>query len=187
MATLDELMDQVRARMGELLSGGQPTRDTALLLADLEEEQDRRARADEKLTQRVTGLAGDANRVSSFAALPGAAVLGRPLPAGLDDRAGVPRSHREPTEAERERGVVVAYSNAHPTFYRAVIDRLRDEEKFRIETQHGNFEMTRAEFETALPAMARSNSYQRGTDTAPGAARYVTGRVPQTIERFRVA
>ena len=59
-------------------------------------------------------------------------------------------------------------------------------EKFRIETQHGMFEMTREEFETALPAMVRSASYQRGTDSAPGAARYVTGHVPQGIKQFQV-
>ena len=180
--TLDELIERARARLTDLLAGGAATRDTALLLADLEEEQGRREQVDRRFAARAQSLDTPRAAVSAGSSR----VLDRVLPAGLDDRAGIPRSHRSPNDEESARGVVIAYSNANPTFYRAVIERLLSGEKFRLETQHGTFEMTREEFEAALPAMVRSASYQRGTDGAPGAARYVTGRVPKSIERFRV-
>ena len=179
--SLDQLITGVRVRLSKLLASGAATRETARLLADLEEEQARRDQIDDRLRSRTAALeSGPAVEASATS------VLDRPLPAELDDRAGVPRSHRPPTDDERVRGVVVSYANANPTFYRALIDRLQPGEKFRIETAQGTFEMTRDEFETALPAMARSASYQHGTDGAPGAARYVTGRVPRAIDRYRV-
>jgi hypothetical protein len=187
MTSLDEMIATVRGRMVELLNSGQKTRETALVLADLEEELERRARVDERLAGRVNALgqAFPPSR-SDAGSLMGPTILDRPLPAGLDDRAGFPRSHRPPSATEAARGVAIAYASHSPTFYRALIERLRPGEKFRLETQFGAFEMTRGEFETALPSMVRSNSYQQGTDGAPGAARYVTGRVPRTIEQYRV-
>jgi hypothetical protein len=180
--TLDELIFRIRTRLTDLLASGAATRDTALLLADLEEEHGRREQMDQRLVARADALDTPRDGVTAGTS----PVLDRPLPARLDDRAGIPRTHRAPNDEERSRGVAIAYANANPTFYRALIERLLPGEKFRLETQHGTFEMTREEFEMALPAMVRSASYQRGTDGAPGAARYVTGRVPQTIERFRV-
>jgi hypothetical protein len=180
--TLVNLMGQTRDRMAELLTNGSATRDTALLLADLEEEQARRDQIDQRFLARSRALSGAA---SSEAATLG--FIDRELPADLDSRAGVPRTHRAPTKAEQSRGVAVAYSTSNPTFYRAVIERLLPGEKFRMETKaYGTYEMTRDEFETALPAMVRSASYQRGTDSVPGAARYVTGRAPQSIAKFKV-
>ena len=178
---LDALIKQTRIRLSNLLARGAATRETARLLADLEEEQTRREQIDARLAARAASFEGGA--VSTDRA---ESVLDRPLPPGLDDRAGVPRSHRPPTAGEEARGVVVAYANANPTFYRALIERLRPGEKFRHETPLGTFEMTRDEFEAALRAMVRSASYQRGTDGAPGAARYVTGRVPKPLARYRV-
>ena len=179
--TMDQLIAGVRLRLSKLLANGAPTRETARLLADLEEEQTRRDQIDDKLQARAAAL-----ETAAVTPAGASSVFDRPLPAELDDRAGVPRSHRAPTDDERARGVVVSYTNANPTFYRAVIERLQPGEKFRIETAQGTFEMTRDEFETALPAMARSASYRRGTDGAPGAARYVTARVPRTIDQYRV-
>ena len=179
--SLDQLIAAIRLRLSKLLANGAPTRETARLLADLEEEQTRRHQIDERLRGRAAVLEAGPTEPTDASS-----VFDRPLPADLDGRAGVPRSHRLPSDEERARGVVVSYTNANPTFYRAVIERLQPGEKFRIETAQGTFEMTRDEFETALPAMARSASYRRGTDGAPGAARYVTSRVPKTIDRYRV-
>jgi hypothetical protein len=179
--TLDSLIARIRIRMSDLLASGAVTRDTALLLADLEEEQARRDQIDLRLQERADALNGAGGGSAG-----NPSVLDRPLPAGLDRRAGVPRTLRPPTAEEGARGVVVAWSNTNLTFYRAVIDRLLPDEKFRLETQHGTFEVTRDEFEKAVPSMVRSASYQRRSDAAPGAARYVTGRVPASISKYRI-
>ena len=179
MTNLDDLVARTRSKLTGLLASGAATRETALLLAELEDEQVRRRDFDARAVARLDGTRTVSPVTNS--------VLDRPLPAGLDRRAGVPRSWRPPTADETGRGIAIVYSNANPTFYRAVIERLEADENFRIETQHGAFEMSRAQFEAALPAVVRSDSYQRGTDAAPGAARYVTGRVPQSIERYRDA
>jgi hypothetical protein len=178
---LPTLIRIVRTRMAELLVNGEPTRATALLLVDLEEEEQRRRTIDADLQRRAAAL-GRAD-----VAPPGADVwiLDRPLPEGLDRRAHVPRTGRAPTPAEAARGVVFAYATANPTFYRAVIDRLAPGESFRMETQHGTFEMTRDDFHATLPAITRSASYQHGSDTAPGAARYVVGRAPRSLAALR--
>jgi hypothetical protein len=179
--TIATLTVRIRERMAGLLASGAGTRDTALLLAELEEEQARRDEIDKRLAARADGLVVRQTHKPIVGS-----VLDRALPVGLDRRAGTPRTLRSPNAEELLRGVAIAYSNANLTFYRAVIERLLPGEKFRLETQHGTFEMTRDEFEGAVPAMVRTPSYQRGTAGAPGAARYVTGRVPRSIERFRV-
>jgi hypothetical protein len=180
--TLVNLMKQTRGRMAELLTSGSATRDTALLLADLEEEQAKRDQTDERFLARSRALSGTASSESATLGF-----MDREVPSGLDYRAGVPRTLRMPTDKERDRGVAIVYSVSNPTFYRAVIERLLPGENFRMETKaHGTYEMTRAEFETALPAMVRSDSYQRGTHSVPGAARYVTGRAPQSIAIYKV-
>jgi hypothetical protein len=179
--TLITLISQARSRLTDLLATGAPTRDTALFLADLEEEQMRRTRVDEQLRARADALATPRSRASDRSE-----VLDRPLPTGLDGRAGTPRTHRTPTDDERARGVVIAYASANLTFYRAVNDRLMPGEKLRMETQHGTFEMTRDQFEAAMPAPARSPSYQHGSASTPGKARYVTGHVPRSLQPYRV-
>src|SRR4051794_18586571 len=100
MTQLEELTAEVRRRMAELMTGGHPARDTALLLADLEEEQDRRLQVDRKLATRVAAL-GSAGTASAAATV--ASVFARPLPGGLDARAGIPRSHRTPNADEAAR------------------------------------------------------------------------------------
>ena len=111
----------------------------------------------------------------------------RPLPVGLDQRANIPSDRRESSPEEEARGVAFVYRNANPTFYRAVFDRLEPTEKVRIETgQLGAFELTRQEFEVSCPRIAASQSYTRGADSQPGAARYVIGGVPEGLGQFRV-
>jgi hypothetical protein len=102
----------------------------------------------------------------------------------LDGRATLPRTLRLPTEAERSRGVVVAYATANWTVYRAVIDRLGRNERFRMETQFGNFEMSRGEFERAFSRIVQTASYQTGSPSMPGRCYYVQGPPPQGAEQF---
>jgi hypothetical protein len=98
----------------------------------------------------------------------------------------VPRTWREPDTAEQVRGVAIVYKGINPTWYRSVIERLGPDEKFRMETQYGTFEISRSEFERWFSKMAKTPSYQRGTDGAPGASRYTTSHVTPTLEQFRV-
>lgn len=83
------------------------------------------------------------------------------------------------------RGVVIAYATANPTFYRSVIDRLQPGEKVRnVTSNHKWYEYTREAFERLLPRIAASDSYRKGSKTAPGKARYVTGRPPVAMKEM---
>ena len=82
-------------------------------------------------------------------------------------RATIPRTLRLPTPDEADRGIAIAYSTANFTVYRAVIDRLRPAERFRLETQFGAYEMSRREFEQAFAGIIASRSYRTGSDSMP--------------------
>jgi hypothetical protein len=169
----------VRTDLARLLSEGKPVGDVAKLIADLEQEHDRRGRFDAAIRNRVQAL-----RLTHDESPVSADFLSRPLPEGLDERANTPREVWPPDSEEASRGVVFVYKNANPTFYRAVFDRLAPGERIRMETNHGTLELSREEFETAAPAIAKSKSYMHGTDSAQGAARYVVGRVPASLAGF---
>jgi hypothetical protein len=174
---ISNLIAGVRAVLAERLGRGDPAGDAARLLADLETESGRRASLDELFRSRASAL-------SPSVAEGLASILDRPLPNGLDRRALAPRRPRLPTPEQAERGVVMVYGTANPTFYRAVFERLEPGERIRMETQHGAFEMSRDEFERSFPRIARSASYLEGPPSAPGTARYVVGRAPAVIKQF---
>ena len=152
--------------------------DAARLLADMEAEGTRRAGLDDQFRSRASRLSAPPDDSSD-------SILDRPLPSGLDHRALVPRKPRPPTAEQADRGVVIVYETANPTFYRAVFERLEPGERIRMETQHGAFEMSRDEFEQSFPRIARSASYQEGPPSAPGTARYVVARAPSAIGLYR--
>ena len=92
-----------------------------------------------------------------------------------------PRTLRLPTPEEMTRGLVVAYAPANFTVYRAVIERLRADDRFRMETQVGDYEMSRAEFEDTFWSIVTA-SYRTGSDSMPGRCysfrdRRPTGRI----------
>ena len=97
-----------------------------------------------------------------------------------------PRSLRLPTSGEAAQGIAIAYATANFTVYRAVIDRLRPAEAFRMETRAGVYVMTRSQFEEAFPGIAASSSYRTGSDSMPGRCYYVTGPPPPGADRFRL-
>jgi hypothetical protein len=167
---LTEIATTVRRRMARLLEEEMPTRETARLLAEIEDEQERHERV-------VADLARRADELDSGPAAPTTALPDRPHPPGVDPRAATPwRGGRDVTPAQAARGVVYAYATANPTFFRALIDRLEPGEKVRnITSNHGNFEYSKEEFLATLPDIAASASYRTGTTSAPGACRYVTG------------
>lgn len=170
----------VRLRMAHLLEEDQPARETALLLADIEQEQERHERVVADLARRADELEhGTGTRPGGF--------LERPHPAGVDSRAAKPWKSEFPlTNEQIKRGVVFAYGNANPTFYRAVIDRLAPGERVRnVTTNHGAFEYTRDEFLATLPDIASSNSYTIGTTSAPGACRYTTGTPSPAMRKLQ--
>ncbi len=97
-----------------------------------------------------------------------------------------PRTLRLPTPAETARGIAIAYSTANFTVYRAVVDRLRPGERFRVETQFGAYEIPRQGFETAFPGIVSSSSYRTGSDSMPNRCYYVVGPPPAAGQQFRV-
>lgn len=101
-------------------------------------------------------------------------------------RATFPRTLRTPTPDEGGRGIVIAYAPANFAVYRAVVERLSPDERFRMETQHGVFEMSRAEFESAFAWILSTESYRSGSPSMPGRCYYVQGPPPPGAERFRV-
>lgn len=102
----------------------------------------------------------------------------------LDPRATIPRTLRLPTVEEQRRGVVIAYAPANFAVYRAVIERLAPAERFRIETQFGDYEMSRLEFETAFSWILETDSYRTGSASMPGRCYYVQGPPPIGADRF---
>ena len=106
--------------------------------------------------------------------------------ASFSERATFPRSLRASTQAERQRGIVVAYAPANFAVYRAVIERMQPDERFRMETQHGAFEMSRAEFEREFAWILATDSYRTGSASMPGRCYYVQGPPPAGADRFRV-
>jgi hypothetical protein len=113
--------------------------------------------------------------------------LDRRPSTAIDPRATFPRTLRLPSPDEAARGIAIAYATANFTVYRAVVERLRPAERFRMETQFGAFEMSRAEFEQAFPGIVASASYATGSDSMPGRCYYVQGPPPTGAERFLVA
>jgi hypothetical protein len=99
-----------------------------------------------------------------------------------------PRTLRRPTPDEAARGIKFAHFNKNFTVYRKLIEGIRQEDRFRVETHPKNhgpmvYEMSRADFERTLPHWVSSDSYQwmRGcyyTQTA--------GEPLAELERFRV-
>jgi hypothetical protein len=97
-----------------------------------------------------------------------------------------PRSLRLPTPGEVARGIAIAYATANFTVYRGVVDRLRPAERFRVETQFGAYEMTRAQLEDAFPRIVASRSYRTGSDSMPNKCYYVVGPPPAAAAQFLV-
>jgi hypothetical protein len=54
-----------------------------------------------------------------------------------------------------------------------------------VTTNHDWYEYSRETFESLLPRIAASDPYQKGSETAPDKARYVTGRPPAAIKHMR--
>jgi len=100
-----------------------------------------------------------------------------------------PKTLRRPTPDEAARGVKFAHFNKNFSVYRKLIEDLGPNDRFRVSTRptgHGEkvYEMTRAEFERALPHWVSSPSYNEingcwYTQTA--------GHPPHEIERYLVA
>lgn len=111
--------------------------------------------------------------------------LGR-LPTGDVPRtATVPRTLRLPSPDERKRGIVIAYAPANFAVHRAVIERLQPAERFRMETQFGAFEMSRAEFEREFRHIAETPSYRTGSPSMWGRCYFVQGPPPVGADRFK--
>ena len=91
-----------------------------------------------------------------------------------------------PTPDEAGRGVVIAWAPADSGLYRFVIDRLQPQERFRIETQFGNYEMSAAEFHATFPEIVSSTSYQTGSPAQHGRCVSLLGRRPAAAARFKV-
>jgi hypothetical protein len=104
----------------------------------------------------------------------------------LDPRATFPRALRAPTPVESQRGVVIAYDTANFAVYRAIVERLAPTERFRVETQFGAFEISRAEFERAFSLIVASASYATGSPSMPGRCYYVQGPPPPAAWEFAV-
>ena len=106
--------------------------------------------------------------------------------AGLPTNATIPRSLRMPTPEESRRGVVIAWAPANFGIYRFVIDRLQPQERFRVETQFGNYEMSAAEFDATFPRIVNSSSYQTGSPAQHGPCVYVVEPPPANAGQFKV-
>jgi hypothetical protein len=177
--SISDLIKDTRDELSKRLGAGDPAGEVGRVLAELEDEQTRQERVEGELTERVRALRLPLQPASL-------SLLDRPLPAEVDRHAYIPRSYREPSHAEAEHGVVFVYSTANPTFYRAILERLSAGERIRMETHHGMFELSKEEFESALPGIARSKSYRQGSDSAKGSCTYVISRVPDGLKGFRV-
>lgn len=109
------------------------------------------------------------------------------IPAGdVPASATFPATLRLPTADEAAAGVAVAYRVANFAVYRAVVERLRSGEQFRMETSFGTYVMTREEFEETFPNIVRSASYSTGSPSMPGRCYYVVGPPPAAAARFAV-
>ena len=97
---------------------------------------------------------------------------------GVHPVARFPRTMRAATPDESQRGVVVGYSTANWTVYRAVVERLGPNERFHMETQFGPFEMSRQELEESFPGVVHSESYRTGPPSQPNSCYYVQGPPP---------
>jgi hypothetical protein len=104
----------------------------------------------------------------------------------LPSNASEPRSLRLPTPDEAKRGIVIAWAPANFGMYRAVIERLQPNERFRVETQFGPYEMSAQQFEQTFPNIVASPSYQTGSPRQHGACVYVVGPPPQEANQFKV-
>ena len=102
----------------------------------------------------------------------------------IDARAAFPITLRMPNADEAARGIAIAYATANWTVYRAVIERLRPAERFRMETQFGVYEMSRAEFEREFASIVATASYSTGSPSMLGKCYYVQGPPPRGAERF---
>jgi hypothetical protein len=178
--SIDKTISRLRQRMVIQLERDEAIGEVGRLIADAEEERDRHVVAVAALDERAARLDSDVvpvrKAVQSF--------FDRPRPDGLDGRAARPKA-MELTPDQVARGVVIAFETANPTFLRAVIDRLLPGEKVRnVTTNHKWYEYSRDDFERLLPRIAASDSYQKGSETAPGKARYVTGRPPAAMEQM---
>lgn len=176
-----DLTTKVRAELGRRLKDGQSGGQLGRVLSDLEDEQARRDRVDDELARAVDGVFG-----SIAGPGPASPFTSRPTPVGLDRRATMPRSLREPTVDEAKRGVAVVYDVSNFTVYKAINDRLRPGELFRMETPGRVYEIPIDEFGSAFASIARSKSYQQGSDSAPGTCRYVVGPPPPAAKAYLV-
>ena len=102
-------------------------------------------------------------------------------------RARLPRTLRLPTPEERAHGIAIAYASRNFCVYRALVERLRDGELFRMETQFGAFEMSRVQFEHFFPGIVASTSYRVGPPSDPESCYYVVGPPPGAAYQFRRA
>lgn len=109
---------------------------------------------------------------------------GRVPTSDFSKTATIPRSLRLPTPEEETRGIVIAYAPANFAVYRAVIERLQPAEQFRMETQFGVYEMSRADFERAFAWILETASYSIGSDSMPGRCYYVQGPPPRGSKTF---
>jgi hypothetical protein len=80
---------------------------------------------------------------------------------------------------------VIAWAPANFGIYRFVIDRLQPAERFRVETQFGNYEMSAAEFHGTFPGIVGSASYQTGSPAQHGHCVYVVGPPPAAAAQFK--
>ena len=114
------------------------------------------------------------------------AFMGRMPRNPVPKDATVPRTLRLPTPDEKSRSIVIAWAPANFAVYRAVIDRLQPNERFRMETQFGAYEMSAAEFQAAFESIVRSASYQTGPPSQHGRCYYVVGPPPRAASAFKV-
>jgi hypothetical protein len=109
------------------------------------------------------------------------------IPAGdVPGSATFPSTLRLPMADEAAAGVAVAYEVSNFAVYRAVVERLRSGERFRMETSFGTYVLTREEFEENFPNIVRSASYSTGSPSMPGRCYYVVGPPPAAAARFAV-
>jgi hypothetical protein len=109
------------------------------------------------------------------------------IPApGLPANATVPRTLRLPTPKENARALAIAWAPANFAVYRSVIDRLRPDERFRMETRFGAFELSASDFVRTFSNIVNSESYQTGSPGQHGHCVYVVGPPPKEAFRFKV-
>ena len=91
----------------------------------------------------------------------------------------VERSLFRPPDRRPEAGMV-AYSFRRLCFKKSVIDSLGPDDIFRVDTPHGSFAMTKADFLRDFPNVINSESYKQ-------AGLYHYPKVPRKAERYRSA